>query len=162
MHFTEHLVDAFRKSSQEYNLNCKTSSFSIWQLKNKIGLHLQQSTQESENSKTVNEGEKHSPEWIQHCARERVKRPGASAARRGRWQPRWTTGGPKTEIEASQSRPALSLFSRALSGGTMNRREKSKAGLALARGKIKSHVLLEKQIEPGQHRHRPNRTFPKA
>jgi hypothetical protein len=60
MYFTEHLVDAFRKSSQEYNLNCKTSSFSIWQLKNKIGLHLQQFTQESEKSKTVNEGEKHS------------------------------------------------------------------------------------------------------
>jgi hypothetical protein len=45
-HFTEHLVGAFRKPPRECNLNCKTSRFSIRQLKNKTGLHLQQSTQE--------------------------------------------------------------------------------------------------------------------
>jgi hypothetical protein len=57
-HFTEHLVSAFRKPPRECNLKCKTSSFLIRQLKNKTGLHLQQSIQESENSKTVNGGGK--------------------------------------------------------------------------------------------------------
>jgi hypothetical protein len=45
-YFTEHLVDAFGKPPRKCNLNCKTSRFLIWQLKNKTGLHLQKSTQE--------------------------------------------------------------------------------------------------------------------
>ncbi len=45
-HFTEHLVNEFVKLSRENDLDHKTSSFLIRQLKNKTGLHLQQSTQE--------------------------------------------------------------------------------------------------------------------
>jgi hypothetical protein len=116
-HFTEHMVGAFGKPPRECNLNYKTSNFLIRQLKNKTGLHLQQSTQESENSKTVNGGGKCSQlsgfsTVLESASRERVKRPGASATRRGRCQARWTTGGSKTEIEASQSRPSLVLYTR--------------------------------------------------
>jgi hypothetical protein len=39
-HFTEHLVGAFGKSPRESDLNYKTSSFSIRQLKNNIGFIL--------------------------------------------------------------------------------------------------------------------------
>jgi hypothetical protein len=86
MHFIEHLVGAFGKPPRECNLNCKTSSFSIRQLKNKTGLHLQQSTQESKNSKTVNGGGKRSQlsgfiTVLESASRERVKRPGENAAR---------------------------------------------------------------------------------
>jgi hypothetical protein len=41
-HFTEHLVGVFRKSPLKYNLNYKTSSFLIRQLKNNTGFTLQQ------------------------------------------------------------------------------------------------------------------------
>jgi hypothetical protein len=43
-HFTEDLVGAFRKSSQESNFNYKTLSFLIRQLKNNTGFTLQQTT----------------------------------------------------------------------------------------------------------------------
>jgi hypothetical protein len=42
MHFTEHLVDVFRKSLRESDLNHKFSSLLIRRLKNNTGLHLQQ------------------------------------------------------------------------------------------------------------------------
>jgi hypothetical protein len=60
------------------------------------------------------------------------------------------TGGPKTEIKASQSRPALSLFSRALEWRNNESKRKSKAGLALAWDKIKTHLVLkENKLSPG-------------
>jgi hypothetical protein len=43
-YFTEHLVDAFKKSPRESKLNYKILSFSIRQLKNNIGFILQQTT----------------------------------------------------------------------------------------------------------------------
>jgi hypothetical protein len=43
-HFTEHLVNEFVKLSRENDLNHKTSSFSIRQLKSNTGCHLHQST----------------------------------------------------------------------------------------------------------------------
>jgi hypothetical protein len=47
-------VDVFEKSPWEYDLNHKTSSFLIWQLKNTTGLYLQNHTQ-SGNSQSMND-----------------------------------------------------------------------------------------------------------
>jgi hypothetical protein len=57
-YFTEHLVDAFKKSPQESNLNQEPSNLWIRRLKNHIGLHLQQSLHRTELGDQIDDKKK--------------------------------------------------------------------------------------------------------